>query len=157
MHQYLSTLRCSHEHVHTHVAGSFSDAAGKSMNLTAYTELYTQMFGQRLAGTFFASKNVRETSCVHVQNVFAEEVEESMHEPEAKRRRLASKVSNPPGYPKSSTDDSRQPFLHASVPGSETGDHRPAEKDRFLKLLQMALKQAPRVGAVVLQSGELFD
>ena len=86
MFQYLSSLRCPHDHEHSQVAGSFRDATGKSLNVSTYSEMYTQMFGQRLARTFAASKKVSETSCVHSPTVFAEEVEGTPVEPEAKRR-----------------------------------------------------------------------
>lgn len=50
MHHYLNTLRCQHNHEHTHVAGSFKDHKGFRLNVSAFTtELYTQVFGSRIA------------------------------------------------------------------------------------------------------------
>ena len=162
MHHYLSTLRCQHNHEHTHVAGSFKDHKGFRLNVSAFTELYTQVFGSRIARTFAASKNVSEESCVHNQTVFAEEVEDDEPEPAVKRRRLAFKVTNPPEYPEHLPSDQSQ----RSMPNAEA-DFRsetrnpmadsPSCNDVCKQLLQQALQLAPRVGTRVMHDGDLFD
>lgn len=163
MFQYLSSLRCPHDHEHSQVAGSFRDATGKSLNVSTYSEMYTQMFGQRLARTFAASKKVSETSCVHSPTVFAEEVEGSPFEPEVKRRQLACKSTNPPGYPEHVPEahPESMPLPHQIQPSrKENGDPedvKALEPQNHQELLQQAMKHAPRVGTVVLQKGELFD
>jgi hypothetical protein len=162
MHHYLNTLRCQHNHEHTHVAGSFKDHEGFRLNVSAFTELYTQVFGSRIARTFAASKNVSEESCVHNQTVFAEEVEDAETEPAVKRRRLAFKVTNPPGYPEHvPSDQSQRPMPNAEA-GSRSETRNPMEEspsghDVCKQLLQQALQLAPRVGTRILHDGDLFD
>eukprot|EP00435_Cladocopium_sp_Y103_P052434 s764_g16.t1 len=163
MHQYLGSLRCSYDHPHSHVAGSFTDSHGKKCNVSQYSELYTQTFGHRIARTFIASRQVSETSCVHVQTAFAEEVNDESVEPAVKRRRLAMKVTNPPGYPEASKLGTSSNPMHAGTPhhGSESDSPSIEPSKNHVPTLQQVLQQAmniaPRVGTSVLQSGDLFD
>ena len=162
MRHYLNTLRCQHNHEHTHVAGSFKDHKGFRLNVSAFTELYTQVFGSRIARTFAASKNVSEESCVHNQTVFAEEVEDAETEPAVKRRRLAFKVTNPPGYPEHVPSDQPQRSMPNAEAGSRSETRNPMEEspsghDVWKQLLQQALQLAPRVGTRILHDGDLFD
>ena len=163
MHQYLGSLRCQHDHEHTHVAGSFKDKTGVRLNVSMFTEVYTQIFGHRIARTFAASKKVTEQSCVHVQTAFAGEMEDEATEPEVKRRRLAFKVTNPPGYPEQPPHAMMLPSsMPSKEPKSESESLTPKAdpelpRESLQQVLQEALLQAPRVGTVVLQDGSLFD
>ena len=163
MYQYLGSLRCQHEHEHTHVAGSFKDKNGVRLNVSRFTEVYTQFFGHRIARTFAASKKVTEQSCVHVQTAFAGEMEDEATEPVVKRRRLAFKVTNPPGYPEQPPPAIVLPnSMPSEAPKSESESRNPnadleMPNEVYRQVLQQALLQAPRVGTVVLHDGNLFD
>ena len=163
MHQYLGSLRCQHEHEHTHVAGSFMDKNGVRLNVSQFTEVYTQIFGHRIARTFAASKQVAEQSCVHAQTAFAGEMENEANEPVVKRRRLAFKVTNPPGYPEQPLPEIVQPnSMPSEVPPTVSENQNPnadsvMPREMLKQVLHEAMLQAPRVGTVVLQNGNLFD
>ena len=68
MHRFLEGLKCSRSHVHDHVEGSFKSSQGRQ-NVSAYTELYTRAFGQKVARCIQCSIRVKERS--HYEHVFA--------------------------------------------------------------------------------------
>ena len=141
MYAYLSKLRCPLNHQHESIAGSCHDQTGRSMNLSSFTELYTATFGQRIAKTIQASKQVHERSVVHEQGAFHNE-----DEPEPKRRRLWIKTS---------------PEAEGNTPEANMAP-RSLDEDRTLpqdyhQILQQANQMAPRVGKMILEQGPLFD
>eukprot|EP00435_Cladocopium_sp_Y103_P033655 s328_g8.t1 len=163
MHQYLETQKCNHSHKHAVVAGGYKDNHGTWKRISEYTELYTRVFGIRIARTLQASKQVNEKTISNVDLVFHESLEDSA-EPEAKRRRLTSKVSNPPGYAdapaSASADNVSVPAGNSAssemVPSSASGVPV-VDGPSLSHVLKQALNIAPRVGKLVLEGGELFD
>ena len=95
--RYIQQFRCKHDHEHAPVAGSYVKNNGPHGRLSEYTELYTRMFCQRVARTICASLQVHELSTIS-QDVILGSMEE-FSESAAKRRRLNGKVSQPEGYP----------------------------------------------------------
>ena len=95
------------------------------------------------------------------QCLFTGEMEDEANEPVVKRRRLAFKVTNPPGYPEQPPHATVLPnSMLSEVPKSESESQNPKivmPNDMLRQVLQEALSQAPRVGTVVLQDGNLFD
>ena len=153
MHQYVSTLKCSRNHEHTHVAGNFKRHDGTWGPVSEYTELYTRVFGRRIARTLLASKQVHETSVASQDFVF--HTNEGDSEPESKRRRLNGKISNPPGYaePSASPANPVPEAVSESMPPPIPEDTTESIK----QVLTQALQIAPRVGTVCLEDGDLFD
>ena len=98
MARFIEQFRCSHDHQHVQVAGSYVHKDGKHHRLSEYTELYTSLFCQRIVRTICASLKVCEPSTACNGLVLGTMEEESL-ESAAKRRRLSSKVTNPSGYP----------------------------------------------------------
>ena len=104
-----------------------------------------------------ASKQVDEYSCDFQNTEFAYgEVHEheTSHEegPDAKRRRLSSKTTNPPGYPLPAE------FLPVIDPGEPVAPPSAStSEDPISELLTKALHIAPRVGKTTIEHGELFD
>ena len=152
MHQYVSSLKCPRNHEHTHVAGNFKRSDGTWGPVSEYTELYTRVFGRRIARTILASKQVHETSFASQNVVF--HANDGDSEPEAKRRRLNGKISNPPGY--------AEPSASSANPASEAVSENmpppvPDITESVKQILTQALQIAPRVGTVCLEDGDLFD
>ena len=153
MHQYISTLKCSRDHEHTQVAGNFKRHDGTWGPVSEYTELYTRVFGRRIARTLLASKQVHETSIASQDTVF--HADDGDSEPESKRRRLNGKVSNPPGYAESSASAANpMPEVRSENISPQVNDD---PVDSLKQILTQALQNAPRVGTVCLEDGDLFE
>ena len=156
MAHYLGSFRCSHDHQHSQVAGSFKDKQGRHKPLSEYTELYTANFGRKLARAMQASKHTQEPSVASASVVChsrtIDDVDEPSDENEPKRRRVTGKRFPPPGFPvvpptATESDSSEQPGHDVS-----------SSLDLiFPEILKKALQVAPRVGRLILESGELFQ
>jgi len=158
MDQGLSQFKCHRNHEHAQVAGSCRLPDGSYSQVSAYTELYTRVFGQRVARIILASKKTHEknleTACPafhgvkHGKDVPHDDVSEP------KRRRLSSKTTNPPAYP-----EAAQPAVSTSSPFVQPGLETVAQdaKQNHQDLLELGLKIAPRVGKVVIERGDLFE
>ena len=75
-------------------------------------------------------------------------------ESEPKRRRLSAKTTNPPAYP-----EAVQPAASSSSPFVQPGSEAVAQDAKQIHqgLLELGLKIAPKVGKVVVESGDLFE
>ena len=73
--------------------------------------------------------------------------------PEAKRRRLSGKVSDPPGYPPAAVQILSGP-QHEQKPSMKSDDSQFFQDPT---ILADAKEIAPRVGTLVLEKGPLFD
>ena len=156
MARFIEQFRCSHDHQHAQVAGSYVHKDGKHHRLSEYTELYTSLFCQRIVRTICASLKVCEPSTACNGLVLGTMEEESL-ESAAKRRRLSSKVTNPSGYPP------------AAIPSTGPAESLPRGSDQMVpsepvtaadpikQILERAMQEAPRVGKLVLERGALFD
>lgn len=136
MQSILDKLRCPGNHEHHQVAGSCR-YHGQRMNVSAFTELYTQQFASNIVRSLKASRKVNEQPAGCFENVL-HSTEDSG--PETKRRRLLEKQHRPETYPEPET--------------------LPSEGSSPITLEQLvseALTVAPRVGNVILEGGQLFD
>ena len=158
MDQGLSQFKCHRDHEHAQVAGSCRLPDGTYGQVSAYTELYTRVFGQRVARIILASKKIHEKTLVPACHVF-HEVKQGKDVPhddesEPKRRRLSSKTTNPPAYP-----EAAQPAASSLSPPLQSGSVTVAQdaKQIHQELLELGLKIAPKVGKVVIERGDLFE
>eukprot|EP00435_Cladocopium_sp_Y103_P038295 s1525_g10.t1 len=127
------------------------------MPVSKYTELYTAMFGKRLAKAISCSHQVHER-IVHHESCFAATDSRTPpsvdDQPEQKRRRLNGKFSPdqifvPPNNPGDASSEVAAPVPPVRSP-----------EDRLLRIsqaIQMAESCAPRVGKQILQAGPLFE
>ena len=158
MDQGLSQFRCHRDHEHAQVAGSCRLPDGTYGQVSAYTELYTRVFGQRVARIILASKKINEKTLIPACQVFhgVKQGKDVPHddESEPKRRRLSAKTTNPPAYP-----EAVQPAASSSSPFVQPGSEAVAQDAKQIHqgLLELGLKIAPKVGKVVVESGDLFD
>ena len=136
MQNILDKLRCPGNHEHHQVAGSCR-YQGQRMNVSAFTELYTQQFASNIIRSVKASRKVNEQPAGCFENVL-HSTEDSG--PETKRRRLLEKQHRPENYPEPET------------PPSEESSPITLEQ-----IVSEALSVAPRVGKVILEGGQLFD
>ena len=166
MYQYLENQRCNQDHHHDSVAGGYKTKDGSWKRVSEYTELYTALFSRRIARILEASKRVSEHAIFNADMVFAGEEEDRLPEPEVKRRRLTLKVSSPPGYPDAPASGSaaNPPKLENVSLRSDDAESNskpvlppPSEQVSVKEILHKALQQAPRVGSMVLENGDLFD
>ena len=150
--RYIQQFRCKNDHEHVPVAGSYVKNNGTHGRLSEYTELYTRMFCQRVARTICASLQVQELSTIS-QDMILGSMEE-FSEAAAKRRRLNGKVSQPEGYPITTSPSVPEGNVeNTSEASSSHDDSKPSKQ----MILDQALQLAPRVGKTVLEHGALFD
>jgi hypothetical protein len=110
------------------------------------------MFCQRVARTICASLQVQELSTIS-QDMILGSMEE-FSEAAAKRRRLNGKVSQPEGYPITTSPSVPEGNVeNTSEASSSHDDSKPSKQ----MILDQALQLAPRVGKTVLEHGALFD
>ena len=154
MARYISSFLCTKDHAHAPVAGSIT-VQSQRMALSQYTELYTATFGQRLARSMKASKQVHEKSVAHPDLVLAVEHEVLPADlPDAKRRRLNGKSPSSAYLVPPDADHS----IAASNPESgQLPENRSDVAENLKALLHDAQTVAPRVGKLVLHNGPLFD
>ena len=158
--QGLSKFRCSRDHVHDQVAGNFRGPDGTYGQVSTCTELYTRVFGQRVARIIVASKQVCESSLTHDWPVLhgVKHGKDVHHdtESEPKRRRLSAKTTNPPAY-----TEAAQPAVNAMRPSMSSSESAASDasdaKHVHQGLLDCGLKLAPRVGKMIIEGGEFFD
>ena len=145
MDQGLSQFKCHRNHEHAQVAGSCRLPDGTYGQVSAYTELYTRVFGQRVARIILASKKIHEKTLVPACHVFhgVKQGKDVPHddESEPKRRRLSSKTTNPPAYP-----EAAQPAASSLSPPFQSGSVTVAQdaKQIHQELLELGLKIAPQ-------------
>ena len=102
-----------------------------------------------------ASIHVQEKTTVNWQDVvLSNEADGISDEPESKGRRLNAKTANPPGY---APADSSVPNVPTSDPSGTVEAAQASSRDDVKQVLMDALHQAPRVGRLVIQDGNLFD
>ena len=133
---HLDQLRCSGKHTHHQIAGSCIHH-GKRVNLSAFTELYTQRFARNVVRSLKASRTVNEQPAGSFENIL-HGTEES--EPEIKRRRLLEKQHRPENYPEPNHEDQQE-----------------IDPITIEQIVSEAVTVAPRVGKVILEGGHLFE
>ena len=149
----LEQLKCPRDHEHIPVAGSFLKPNGQRCHVSEDTELYTKTFGLRIAKAMKASRMTSETALRCPPLMFHSHHQEDdpsdAVEQESKRRRISSKTTNPAGYP-----EQKMPSNNSC-----REDNAPDSKSPIVQLQQeillKAFKNAPRVGKVILESGEI--
>eukprot|EP00435_Cladocopium_sp_Y103_P029622 s3705_g7.t1 len=156
--RYIEQFRCSRDHQHAQVAGSFLQHNGKRGLVSEYTELYTSLFCKRVARTLTASLQVREMSTAQNGLVLGA-IEDDSSEPASKRRRLNAKVSQPEGYPPAVLPSVPLPSVPVeSVPAESSPKAPVANSHEFHnQLLDCAQELAPRVGTTIIENGALLD
>ena len=151
----LQPFVCQKLHKHVPVAGTFRKNDGTSGKVSEYSELYTQAFANKLVRAMKASIQIQEKHVTLWKDVaLANEADENCEEPESKRRRLNAKTSNPPGYAPADSSVPNVPMADPSGTAAEAS--QPSSVDEVKQVLMEALLQAPRVGKLVLQDGNLF-
>ena len=130
----LGQLRCTRDHIHCPVAGSYKDKSGKRQPLAQFTELYTRVFARKTIRMMQCSAQVCEP---HFQNLANKEELHEAHAAETtednKRRRIGDKQPPPPSYE----------ALY--------------RKEALDKLLKVASEHAPKVGERHFFSGEIIQ
>ena len=140
----IDSLKCSRDHPHDHVAGSFVDASGQRHPVSQYTELYTATFAKRVCRALMASQAARETVNQHL--AFVEELSEKNCR-ESKRRRLEVKQNRPTAFePEPAKPNPSESFAspHASQVANQS-------------VMEEALEIAPKVGTSIIEQGPFFD
>ena len=140
----IDSWKCSRDHPHDHVAGSFTNASGQRQLVSQFTELYTATFARRVCRALMASRAAKETSKSHL--TFVEDISEKDNR-ETKRRRLEVKQNRPSAFepePGRSEDT-----VDSSLPSEPVVDNR--------TLMEAALEIAPRVGTSIVQNGPFFE
>lgn len=141
MAQYLSKFRCSRNHEHAHVAGSYRDKQGR-VSVSSHTELYTAVFAKRVVRAMLASQAASELQAD--DHLTCHNDIEGEGEQDKKRRRLEEKQPRPPAF---------EP--EPPVPNHQ--NHKNPEPDTLETILKDSLSLAPRVGKTVVEGGEWFD
>ena len=130
----LGQLKCSREHTHCPIAGSYKDKSGKTKSLVQFTELYTRVFARKTIRMMQCSAQVSEP---HFQNLAPRDALFEAHTAEEngdhKRRRVGEKQPPPPSY------------------------EAMYREQAFDKLLTIALSNAPKVGKHQFSSGEIIQ
>ena len=142
LHQAIQKWRCSQDHKHDQVAGSYRTSIGERELVSKYTELYTSTFARKILRALGASDAVDEhhqAKLTEEINV-GEEIEAEM--PSVKRRRLEDKQPRPAEYPE------------PDAPPNQDGGSSP--EITIEHLIAEGQKIAPRVGKVVVEGGEFF-
>eukprot|EP00435_Cladocopium_sp_Y103_P007616 s5467_g2.t1 len=152
----LEQFQCLGTHTHDIVAGSYKSPMRGRIPVSQYTEMYTAVFGRRVARAFQCSIQVKEravndaeilaslTQCAYTSESLTEDL------PEPKRRRLFGKFSPEQFYlPSSSSPETPEPT--SASPTVDDPDHQ------LKQVIQLAEQCAPRVGKVILQEGPLFQ
>eukprot|EP00438_Fugacium_kawagutii_P029976 Skav217703 [mRNA] locus=scaffold2294:90003:97141:- [translate_table: standard] len=143
MHRYLDALRCSRQHEHDHVAGSYRDRWGHRHTVSSYTELYTAAFASKVVRTMQVSEKCQEDRIPIAAEGLVEEANRVSDMPEAKRRRLNAK-SSPSMY---------EPL----APNVESSPSTAVSEPDLKHLTRLASEIAPRVGKLVCESGPFFN
>lgn len=154
----INQYKCSQEHTHDPVAGSFRSRDGSRHSVAQFTELYTAVFASRVCRALLASRKVNEHVCHH-ENLVEHETfvndqeEDNNSEPDTKRRRLLLKQSPPSTYDDSTLPESTNQPADTELNSTDSAP----EADTWDKILQEALSEAPRVGTRSIDQGNLFE
>ena len=158
MHRMLERCLCVGARHHDVVAGSCKPKGQARMSVSKYTELYTAMFGRRLARAIHCSQQVKE-SRIQLEPCFVQETQApdakmtADNAPEPKRRRLHGKFSPEQIFvPDVSAGDGSASAASSSPPGGPE-----TRAPMIAQAIHMAEQSAPRVGKLVVQQGPLFD
>ena len=130
----LNQLKCTREHSHCPIAGSYKDDFGKTQSLVQFTELYTRVFARKTIRMMQCSAQVSEP---HFQNLTPRDALFEAHTVEEtgdqKRRRVGEKQPPPPSY------------------------EAMYRNQAFEKLITLAASKAPKVGKHQFSSGEIIQ
>ena len=153
----LEQLQCQGTHPHDHVAGSCKTKFNERMSVSKYSELYTAMFGKRVARSIRCSLQVKEVAASDA-DLFSSLPDVALtvgpkpeNLPEPKRRRLSGKFQPDQLFVPSSPSPTETP---APMPASRPDEHR---RNQMNQALHMAEQCTPRVGKVIIQDGPLFQ
>ena len=140
----IDNLKCSRDHPHDHVAGSFVDMSGQRQPVSQFTELYTATFAKRVCRALMASQAAKESINQHL--IFVEDVSQK-DDRESKRRRLEVKQNRPTAF----EPEPARPNLNESVASPHTSQvgHK--------SVMEEALEIAPKVGTSIIEQGPFFD
>ena len=111
MHRQIDVLRCTHNHEHDTVAGSFRHPQLGRINVSQYTELYTRQFALRITRCLQCIAQVRETSMPEAEQAFVQQSHEGFETPAAKRQKILGKQMPPPFYQQEQFRTEREEFL----------------------------------------------
>ena len=81
-------LRCTRNHEHDTIAGSFHHPGMGRINVSQYSELYTRVFARKIARCLQCIGQIRETAEMSPEHVMTSQALEHPEQPEAKRQKL---------------------------------------------------------------------
>ena len=134
MQSVLNKLRCDGTHAHHQIEGSIRPNGGPRMNLSQFTELYTRVFAHKVIRCMICVRKVQEKPWCEDSALTMKHIRESP-DIEVNPKRIKLTVKQPP-----------------------TLVYRELEqKEKLDSILQDALREAPRVGKRVYQTGDIVD
>jgi hypothetical protein len=95
MKQVIGALRCSRDHEHDSVEGSFHHPDFGRVNVSQYTELYTRVFARKVARCLQCIGQIRERHAPDQEDALTGHEPDSLETPEPKRQKILGK-QNPP-------------------------------------------------------------
>ena len=140
----IDSWKCSRDHPHDHVAGSFADVNGQRRPVSQFTELYTATFARRVCRALMASQAVKETSQHHM--AFVEDISKK-DDQASKRRRLEVKQNRPTAFePEPARPNPSDSPVAATRTDSVEGSSSPGEHPSNPRsVMEEALEIAPKV------------
>ena len=133
MKQVIESMRCSRDHEHDSVEGSFHHPDLGRMNVSQYTELYTRVFARKVARCLQCIGQIREKHASGQEDALTGHEPDSLETPEPKRQKILGKQNPPPFYQRQEHEQKRNSFL------------------------QLTLEQAPKVGKRVFREGPILE
>ena len=133
MKQVIEALRCSRDHEHDSVEGSFHHPDFGRVNVSQYTELYTRVFARKVARCLQCIGQIRERHAPDQEDALTGHEPDSFETPEPKRQKILGKQNPPLFYQRQEYEQKRN------------------------NLLQLTLEQAPRVGKRVFREGPILE
>ena len=133
MKQVIGALRCSRDHEHDSVEGSFHHPDFGRVNVSQYTELYTRVFARKVARCLQCIGQIRERHATDQEDALTSHEPDSFETPEPKRQKILGKQNPPLFYQRQEYEQKRN------------------------NLLQLTLEQAPKVGKCVFREGPILE
>ena len=133
MKQVSGALRCSRDHEHDSVEGSFHHPDFGRVNVSQYTELYTRVFARKVARCLQCIGQIRERHATDQEDALTSHEPDSFETPEPKRQKILGKQNPPLFYQRQEYEQKRN------------------------NLLQLTLEQAPKVGKCVFREGPVLE